>query len=116
VFVRRRHGSPEQHATTKNAFVEPRFQSSRLFTSEVVAATSSDTPGFNRETKEDDMQEVQQYRQYVRECVRLAATASAKDKLILLKIAEAWEQQAKIAEAASKKKPGGKSDGATPTP
>ncbi|HEV2627645.1 MAG TPA: hypothetical protein VGV41_03245 [Pseudolabrys sp.] len=62
------------------------------------------------------MQEVQQYRQYVRECVRLAATASAKDKLILLKIAEAWEQQAKIAEAASKKKPGGKSDGATPTP
>lgn len=62
------------------------------------------------------MQEVEKYRQYARECVRLAATASAKDKPVLLKIAEAWEQQAKIAEAASNKKTSGKADGATAAP
>jgi hypothetical protein len=62
------------------------------------------------------MQEVEQYRQYARECVRLAAMASAKDKPVLLMIAEAWEQQAKIAEAASTKKTISKPDGATSAP
>ena len=62
------------------------------------------------------MQEAEQYRQYARECVRLAATAPPKDKPVLFKIAEAWEQQAKIAEAASTKKTSGKADGATSAP
>jgi hypothetical protein len=61
------------------------------------------------------MQEVEQYRQYAKECMRLAATASPKDKAVLLKIAEAWEQQAKLAEAARTKKSGSKTDGAAST-
>ncbi len=46
------------------------------------------------------MQEVQKYRQYAADCLRLAAKArSENDKHALRKIADAWEQQAKIAEA-----------------
>jgi hypothetical protein len=44
------------------------------------------------------MQEVEKYRQYAAECRRMAERAAAKDKETLLNIAEAWEQQAKIAE------------------
>lgn len=61
------------------------------------------------------MQEVEKYRQYAKECMRLAATASPKDRPVLLKIAEAWEQQAKFAEAVNTQKTGGKAGGASPT-
>jgi hypothetical protein len=57
------------------------------------------------------MQEVEKYRQFARECMRLAATAKPKDKKVLLNIAEAWERQAKIAEAATVKKSAAKPDG-----
>ena len=46
------------------------------------------------------MQEVEKYKQFARDCHQLAAKASPNDRAILLKIAEAWEQQAKLAEAA----------------
>jgi hypothetical protein len=42
------------------------------------------------------------YREYAADCRRLAEKAKADDKPILIKIAEAWEQQAKIAEASAK--------------
>lgn len=50
------------------------------------------------------MQDVEKYRQFARECTRLAAKAPPKDKAVLMQIAEAWEQQAKLAEARSKAK------------
>ena len=50
------------------------------------------------------MQKVETYRKLAKECLRLAATAKAKDKAVLLKIAEAWEQQALIAEATKARK------------
>ena len=42
------------------------------------------------------------YREYAADCRRLAERAKAEDKPILIKIAEAWEDQAKIAEAAAR--------------
>ncbi len=46
------------------------------------------------------MQEVEKYQQYAADCVRLAARATSEsDKHSLLKIAEAWEREAKMAEA-----------------
>ena len=62
------------------------------------------------------MQEVAKYRQFAKECQRLAAHAKEKDEAVLLQIAAAWEEQAKAAEAASVKKPEGKLDGASPEP
>ena len=44
------------------------------------------------------MQEVETYRRYAKECTRLARKAKPGDKEALLKIAEAWERQARIAE------------------
>jgi hypothetical protein len=49
------------------------------------------------------MQEVEKYRAYAADCRLLAAKASNDDKQILLKIAEAWEQQAEAAGARVKK-------------
>jgi hypothetical protein len=43
------------------------------------------------------------YREYAADCRRLAEKAKAEDKPVLIKIAEAWEHQAKIAEASAKK-------------
>jgi hypothetical protein len=43
------------------------------------------------------MQEGEKYREYAAECRRLAEKASNADKQALLKIAEAWDQQAKFA-------------------
>jgi len=57
------------------------------------------------------MQEVEKYRQFAKECHRLAAHAKPSDKDILLKIAEAWEHQAKIAESAVAKNDKAKPDG-----
>jgi hypothetical protein len=47
---------------------------------------------------ESTMQEVEKYYQYADECRRMAERAKGDDRFALLKIAEAWEQQAKIAE------------------
>ena len=44
------------------------------------------------------MREAETYRKFAQECRRMAETASAKDRAVLLQIAEAWEAQAKQAE------------------
>ncbi len=44
------------------------------------------------------MQELEKYYQYADECRRMAERAKADDRVALLKIAEAWEQQAKFVE------------------
>jgi hypothetical protein len=62
------------------------------------------------------MQEVEKYRQYAKDCIRLARRVAPKDKPVLLKIAEAWEQQANIAEADRAKRNDGKSEGEAATP
>ena len=49
------------------------------------------------------MQGPERYREYAADCRRLAEKAVGDDKQVLLRIAEAWEQQAKLAEAAVKK-------------
>jgi len=45
------------------------------------------------------MSEVERYRQYAKDCVRIASTMSGADRQTLLKIAEAWEGRAREAEA-----------------
>ena len=60
------------------------------------------------------MQEAEEYRKFATECHRLAASATEKDKAVLLKIAEAWEAQARLAEAASREKADRNLDGASP--
>lgn len=50
------------------------------------------------------MQEAEKYREYATDCRRLADKAARRDKEVLLKIAEAWDEQARLAEAASKKR------------
>ena len=52
----------------------------------------------NRDRLEAAMQDREKYRQYAEECRRMAERASGNDKDALLKIAEAWEQQAEFAE------------------
>jgi hypothetical protein len=59
------------------------------------------------------MKEVRQYRQFAQECLRLAASAKQKDKAVLFEIAEAWEEQARLAEEKIAK-PDGKGDGQGP--
>ena len=44
------------------------------------------------------MREAETYRKFAKECRRMAETASAKDRAVLLQIADAWENQAKHAE------------------
>ena len=44
------------------------------------------------------MQDAKIYREYAKDCIRIAQTMNAKDKAILLKMAEAWEDRAKEAE------------------
>jgi hypothetical protein len=41
----------------------------------------------------------EKYREYAADCGRMAERAKAEDKEVLMKIAEAWEQQANLAEA-----------------
>ena len=50
------------------------------------------------------MQEAEKYRGYATDCRRLAERASSKDKQVLLKIAEAWDQQAKLVENSRRKR------------
>lgn len=59
------------------------------------------------------MQEAEKYRKFATECRRLAASATEKDKAVLLKIAEAWDTQVKLAEAKSVEKSDSKLDGAS---
>jgi hypothetical protein len=49
------------------------------------------------------MDDAEQYRQYAAECRRLAANAAAKDKSILLEIADAWIACAEEVERRAKK-------------
>jgi hypothetical protein len=53
------------------------------------------------------MNDVEKYRQYAAECRRLAEKSSAKDKAVLLEIADAWVACAERAErtAQSGRKP-----------
>jgi hypothetical protein len=44
------------------------------------------------------MQDAATYLKFAQECRRMARTASEKDKAVLVRIAEAWEAQAKEAE------------------
>ncbi len=44
------------------------------------------------------MQELEKYYQYADECRRMAEKTKGDDRVALLKIAEAWERQAQIAE------------------
>jgi hypothetical protein len=44
------------------------------------------------------MREAKTYRTFAQECRRMAETASANDRAVLLQIAEAWEAQAKHVE------------------
>jgi len=50
------------------------------------------------------MLESEKYREYVRDCIRLAEQMSSADKQTLLKIAEAWEMRALDAEREEKRK------------
>ena len=42
-------------------------------------------------------QDPEKYREYAADCRHLAEKARTEDKLVLLKIAEAWDQQAQLA-------------------
>lgn len=44
------------------------------------------------------MQDVETYRAYAQDCRRLAERAAASDRKVLLKIAEAWDKQAELAQ------------------
>ena len=50
------------------------------------------------------MLEFEKYREYARDCIRLAEPMSAADKQTLLKIAEAWEMRAVEAERGEQKR------------
>ena len=50
------------------------------------------------------MPDAEKYREYARDCRRIAETMKGDDKQTLLKIAKAWEERARQAE--KKNKPG----------
>jgi hypothetical protein len=52
------------------------------------------------------MREAETYRKFAQECRRMAETASAKDRAVLMQIAEAWEAQARRAETRNGKNGG----------
>jgi hypothetical protein len=58
------------------------------------------------------MLESKKYRQYAKECVRIAASMSGKDRRTLLDIADAWEARAVEAESKGPKSDGGRDPGA----
>jgi hypothetical protein len=60
--------------------------------------------------EEMNMLEAKTYRQYAADCVRIAEKMDAKDKKVLLEIAQAWQMRADEAER-RQVKPDGKSDG-----
>ena len=54
------------------------------------------------------MLEAKKYRQYAKDCVRIAASMSGKDRQTFLDIAKAWEGRAVEAESKSSKSNGGR--------
>ena len=52
------------------------------------------------------MRDVETYRKFAQECRRMAKTASAGDRAVLLQIAEAWDKQANQAVRLAGKKDG----------
>jgi hypothetical protein len=50
------------------------------------------------------MQKAEKYREYAADCRRLAERATRRDRDVLLKIAEAWDELARFAEVAGKKR------------
>jgi hypothetical protein len=55
--------------------------------------------------------EAKKYRQYAKDCVRIAASMSGKDRQTLLDIADAWEARAVEAESKRPKSDGGRDPG-----
>jgi hypothetical protein len=56
------------------------------------------------------METPEKYRQYADDCRRLAKTAPAKDKAVLIEIAEAWDRCARDASEKDDKKMDGNAD------
>ena len=54
------------------------------------------------------MLQAKKYRQYAKDCVRIAASMSGKDRQTLLDIADAWEARAVEAESKGSKTDGGR--------
>jgi hypothetical protein len=54
------------------------------------------------------MLEAKKYRQYAKDCVRIAACMSSKDRQTLLDIADAWEARAAEVESKGPKSDGGR--------
>lgn len=52
----------------------------------------------------NDEADAKRFRDYAAECRRLAATASEKDRLVLIEIAEAWTACAEQAESKRRRK------------
>lgn len=67
----------------------------------------SDENNSDKEILVTMMDDIDKYRQYAAECRRLAAKSSAKDKAILLEIAEAWIACAEGADHSSSRRNGG---------
>jgi hypothetical protein len=57
-------------------------------------------------SEEATLLESEKYRDYARDCIRLAEQMSAADRQTLLKIAEAWEMRAVEAEREEQKRKG----------
>jgi hypothetical protein len=54
------------------------------------------------------MESAEKYRQFAQDCRRLAEKAVAKDRIVLLEIAEAWDQCAKEAGRKAEQRADGK--------
>jgi hypothetical protein len=54
------------------------------------------------------MLQAKKYRQYAKDCVRIAATMSGKDRQTLLDIGDAWEARAMEVESKGPKSDGGR--------
>jgi hypothetical protein len=54
------------------------------------------------------MESTEKYRQFAEDCRRLADKATPKDRIVLLEIAEAWEQCAKEAGRKTERRTDGK--------
>jgi hypothetical protein len=50
------------------------------------------------------MQDSKTYRQYAEDCRRIAQTMNAKDKAVMLEMANVWEERAEEAERLAKEK------------
>jgi hypothetical protein len=53
--------------------------------------------------EEANMKDAKTYREYAADCTRMAKLMNPKDKEVLLKMAEAWEERAREAERQEKK-------------